>query len=680
MNKKKALIVLVMAILMILIIIISLVFSNGKKNDPTQILNTYFSYLQNEEYEKMYELIDDSIKTEYTQEVFISRNKNIYNGMEAKNIKVDNIEVVEEKDKIAKLTYNMSMDTIAGNLSFKGEITLKENADKKYKIKWSSKMIYPGLDDTEKIKVSTTTPKRGSIYDRNNVLLAGEGTVSSVGLVPGKMNKDAEADIKKIAELLGTSSDRIQSSLKASYVKSDTFVPIANVSKENSSLKGELLQIPGIKITDAKSRVYPYGEQMAHLIGYVQNISAEELEANQGKGYTETSVIGKTGLEKIYEDRLRGKDGIEIYITDSQGNKNETIAKIDVQNGEKIKLTIDAGIQKYVYEEFKNDKSATVVINPKTGEVIALCSTPSYDTNEFLLGMTNSKWKSLQDNENRPLYNRYQAKYVPGSSFKPIIGAIGISTGKIKADEDFGTSGLKWQKDTTWGPYNVTTLKEYPGPANLENALIYSDNIYFAKLALKIGGSTLANEFSKIGFNKQIDFVQSMTASTFGTNSTFGSEIEIADTGYGQGKVLTNPVHMASMYTAFVNNGNMLIPYIEYKENAKSEIYVENAFSKEAAKTIKEDLIQVIENPNGTANSAKIEGIKLAGKTGTAEIKDKQDDETGTNLGWFCTFTADENSSKQFLIVSMVEDVKDRGGSKYLLPKVKRILQKSLNS
>ena len=134
------------------------------------------------------------------------------------------------------------------------------------------------------------------------------------------------------------------------------------------------------------------------------------------------------------------------------------------------------------------------------------------------------------------------------------------------------------------------------------------------------------------------------------------------------------------MYTAFVNNGNMLTPYIEYKENAKAEVYIENVFSKDATNTIKEDLIQVIENPNGTANSAKIEGVKLAGKTGTAEIKDKQDDETGTNLGWFCTFTADENSSKQFLVVSMVEDVKDRGGSKYLLPRVKRILQKSLNS
>ena len=343
----------------------------------------------------MYELIDESIKSEYTQDIFVSRNKNIYNGMNAKNIKVDNIQTLKEENGIVSLTYNMSMDTLAGNVSFQGQVSLKENAEKEYRINWSSRMIYPGLDDTERVRVSTSQPKRGNIYDRNNVLLAGEGTVSSVGLVPGKMNKNADEDIKKIAELLEISEDKINSSLKASYVKSDTFVPITNVSKDNSSLKQELLKIPGIKITDAKSRVYPYGEQMAHLIGYVQNISAEELEANKDKGYTENSVIGKTGLEKIYEDKLKGQDGVEIYITDSQGNKNETIAKIDVKNGENVKLTIDAGIQKYVYEEFKNDKAAAVVMNPKTGEVLALCSTPSYDTNEFILGMTNSKWKYL---------------------------------------------------------------------------------------------------------------------------------------------------------------------------------------------------------------------------------------------------------------------------------------------
>ena len=674
---KKRITIIAIVVALVVVIVSAIIYLNYQinKSRPDDVFNSYISYLQNGEYEQMYELLTDEAKSEYSQDVFVSRNKNIYNGIEAENITVENLSV-EENNGTAKIGYTMSMDTMAGKISFSNEINLLKDQENQYKIDWSSKMIYPDLDDTERVRVGTTTAKRGNIYDRNGVLLAGEGTVSSVGLVPGKMNENSEEDIKKLSELLEISEDRINSLLGASYVQDDTFVAITNVAKENYDLKEQLLEIPGVKITDATGRVYPYGEEIAHLIGYVQNITAEELEENSDKGYTANSVIGKTGLERVYEDRLRGYDGSEIYITDSQGNRNQTIAKIDVQNGEDIKLTIDVSIQSYVYEEFKNDKSAVVIMNPKTGEILALCSTPSYDTNDFILGISSSKWESLQNDANNPLYNRYQASYAPGSSFKPVIGAIGLTTGKIDKDEDFGTSGTAWQKDSSWGTYNVTTLATYSGKANLLNALIYSDNIYFAKAALKIGSDTLSSELNRIGFNKQIDFAQAMTASTFANNSTFESEIQLADTGYGQGKVLTNPVHMASIYSAFVNNGNMIKPYIEYAEMPKSEVYIQNAFSSDAANTIKEDLIQVVENPNGTAHEAQISGVTLAGKTGTAEIKESQDDETGTELGWFNAFIADENSSKQYLIISMVEDVKGRGGSHYLLPKVKSIFQK----
>lgn len=674
---KKRITIIAIVVALVVVIVSAIIYLNYQinKSRPDDVFNSYISYLQNGEYEQMYELLTDEAKSEYSQDVFVSRNKNIYNGIEAENITVENLSV-EENNGTAKIGYTMSMDTMAGKISFSNEINLLKDQENQYKIDWSSKMIYPDLDDTERVRVGTTTAKRGNIYDRNGVLLAGEGTVSSVGLVPGKMNENSEEDIKKLSELLEISEDRINSLLGASYVQDDTFVAITNVAKENYDLKEQLLEIPGVKITDATARVYPYGEEIAHLIGYVQNITAEELEENSDKGYTANSVIGKTGLERVYEDRLRGYDGSEIYITDSQGNRNQTIAKIDVQNGEDIKLTIDVSIQSYVYEEFKNDKSAVVIMNPKTGEILALCSTPSYDTNDFILGISSSKWESLQNDANNPLYNRYQASYAPGSSFKPVIGAIGLTTGKIDKDEDFGTSGTAWQKDSSWGTYNVTTLATYSGKANLLNALIYSDNIYFAKAALKIGSDTLSSELNRIGFNKQIDFAQAMTASTFANNSTFESEIQLADTGYGQGKVLTNPVHMASIYSAFVNNGNMIKPYIEYAEMPKSEVYIQNAFSSDAANTIKEDLIQVVENPNGTAHEAQISGVTLAGKTGTAEIKESQDDEKGTELGWFNAFIADENSSKQYLIISMVEDVKGRGGSHYLLPKVKSIFQK----
>lgn len=308
-----------------------------------------------------------------------------------------------------------------------------------------------------------------------------------------------------------------------------------------------------------------------------------------------------------------------------------------------------------------------------------MCSTPTYNSNDFILGMTDKKWNEILNDTREPLNNRCTSAWVPGSSFKPIVGAIGLNTKTVTEDEDFGTSGKKWQKDSSWGNYNVTTVKTYQGPANLRNALIYSDNIYFAKLSLKIGKDKLKNNLNKIGFNQGLDFPIAMTSSKFLSGEKFESEVQLADTGYGQGKVLINPLHMAAMYTAFVNEGNMIKPYIEYKEDGSTpELYIKNAFSKETANAIKEDLVQVIEDEGGTAHNVQMENVRLAGKTGTAEIKNSQDDTEGSEIGWFCTFVADENSEKQILIVSMVEDINKKNQSNYVTSKVKTILKNML--
>ncbi len=493
------------------------------------------------------------------------------------------------------------------------------------------------------------------------------------------MRKNTDEDIENIARLLGLTKEGIKQLLSAPYVKDDTFVFLGNISQDNKNVETELLKIAGIQIKNKTGRIYPYGEYASHLIGYVQVITKEELAENAKKGYDSASIIGKTGLEKAYEDKLKGLNGYEIYISDAKGKKKKTIISRGVTNGEDLKLTIDINIQKTVYQQFKNDESATVVLNPKTGEILAMCSTPSYDSNDFILGMTNQKWQTISSDQSEPLYNRCQAVWTPGSSLKSITGAIALSKNLISEDEDFGASGKRWQKDTTWGPYHITTVKTYNGPANLRNALVYSDNIYFAKLALKIGDQTMISELKKLGFNSSINTKLSMTTSKFLSGDKFESEVQLADTGYGQGKTLVNPLHMAAMYTAFVNDGSMLMPYIEYKEDTTiPEYYLKNAFTEEAANTIKEDLIQVIDDADGTAHNAKIDGVILAGKTGTAEIKKTQEDEDGTEIGWFNVFVADENYRTQLLVVSMVEDVQTKQQSGYVTRNVKAILQKIL--
>lgn len=677
--KSKKFIIIVISIILILAISvgigITIYFNNKPKNKPEDVLQTFASYINDKKYEDMYSLLSSKSKANISEEDFIKRNKNIYEGIEAENFSVD-IQSIENENKLAKVTYKNSMDTMSGHVDFTNTVTLELNEEKEYKIDWTSNLIFPKLNTEDKVRVKTIEAKRGSILDRNGEYLATNGVASKIGLVPGKMSDNREEDIAKIAELLNMTSDGINSELSASYVKADTFVPLKTVGKNEMELKNKLLEIKGIKIIDADERIYPQGVSTSQLVGYIQPINAEELKEKAKDGYTSSSKIGKYGLERAYESTLRAVNGSEIYIEDANGNKKTSIAKQEQKDGQDVKLTIDSKLQQTVYEQFKDDKSAVVVMNPKTGEVLALASCPSFDSNDFSLGMTTADYKNLTENPDNLLYNRYLATYAPGSSFKPIIGAIGLTTGAFSADDDFGRSGTKWQNDSSWGDFYITTLSTYSGPANLKNALIHSDNIYFAKAALKIGGKNLINSLKNIGFGQQIEFPQTISKSSYSNSESFTNETQLANSGYGQGEVLVNPINMAMMYSAFVNEGNMIMPYLEYKENASSQTakyYKENAFSKEAANEVRDGLIQVVENPSGTAHSAKIEGKTIAGKTGTAEIKQSKDDTEGTEIGWFNAFNVGESDANSLLIVSMVENVKGKGGSHYLLPKVRAI-------
>lgn len=667
MKNKKILI----GIIIITSVIIGIItfFIINKTEKPDQVLQDYFTKISEEKYEEAYEMLSESAKNKIAKDTFVKKNDSIYKGIDMTDLKTE-ITNVENNEKI---TYNQKMNTSAGEISFTNEASVIKE-DKKYKINWKNSLIYPDLNENDKIRVKTLKSERGNIYDRNNILLAGKGNISSIGLVPGKMSENKEEDIQKLSTILGVSVESINNKLGMSYVKDDTFVPIKNVAKTETQLKERALSISGVKITTESSRVYTLGKEASQVIGYVQAISAEELEENKGKGYNSNSVIGKAGIEKVYEEILRGKDGKEIYIEDENGKKVKTIAKQEVENGKDVKLTIDANKQKQIYESLEENKGAYVAMDSKTGEIIALVSTPSYDSNDFALGMSTEEWKNLNEDEKNPLLNRFTKAWSPGSTFKPVTGAIGITEGKINPKEDFGRSGLSWQKDSSWGSYMVTTLTPYNEPANMQNALIRSDNIYFAKVAFKLGYNNFMEGLNKLGFNEDINFEIGTTKSTYDTDGKITDEVQLADSGYGQGQILVNPIHMASIYSAFVNNGNMIKPTIIYEEDKKIEYLKENAISQEAANTIKEDLIQVVESPNGTAHDAKIEGVKIGAKTGTAELKASKD-EKGEVLGWFNAFTADESSENQLVVVSMIEDANSVGGSHYLFPKVTQLFK-----
>ncbi len=666
---KKIVIGIVVTIIVIVFAVAGGVIAYRMTRDtskPEDVLIKYVGYVNEQNYEEMYKLLTNDSKEQISKEDFITRNKNIYEGIDMTDMKIEITNVTEENSKTYVISYNQSMNSEAGKIEFENTANVIKDKELGYQLNWKSSLIFPNLSSTDKVRIKTISAERGSIVDKNGNMLAGLGTVSSVGIVPGKLGENKDENIEKIANLLGTTADSINKTLSASWVKDDTFVPLKKIQVDSIELKEQLLQIPGIKITSTKSRVYPLGEAAAHLVGYVQNITADELKANRGKGYTSTSVIGKAGLEKQYEERLKGKDGLEIYIEDSKGNRKKDIAKIDVQNGETIKLTIDSTMQSKLYNELKNDAGFFVVMHPNTGALLALVSTPSYDPNDFTLGLSTEKWNSIKNNENKPMLTRYLQSYCPGSTFKAVTGAVGLTTGKLSTSDIFSYSGLSWKKDG-WGQYDITTLTAYSGPKNLENAMIHSDNIYFAQAALQIGAKSFTSGLKQIKFGENIDFTLGNIKSQYANNGEISNEKVLADSGYGQGEILVNPIHMASIYSAFANDGNMIKPYLE--EGTESSYLVEGAFTKEAANTIKEDLIQVVENQEGTAKDMRVKGRTIAGKTGTAELKGSKDAEADV-LGWFDCFTSD-NDSNQLLVISMVENGRSLGGSHYLINKIK---------
>lgn len=671
MGKKKIIIALGAG----LIIAIGVLFIFLKPS-PDGFVKKYIEHWNKKEYSQMYKLLSEDAKKKYTEENFITKYKNIDGGIkltkvEIKSIDKGNIKKLEGKTVVP---YTLVMETGAGSVEFQYKMVLSKSG-MGYKVDWQESVIFPQMAVGDKVKVRTVVGKRGEILDIKGRKLAENGEVYEVGLVPGKF-QDKDLVKKQLSELTGVDPEYIEKQLQQKWATEGQFVPIYKFPMTDTDKKNNLLKISGVKLRNMPSRIYPYGEKAAHLTGYIGNIGKEDYEKLKSEGYRESDKIGISGLERSFEKRLRASDGMEIIIEGAKGESKDTIKYREAKDGETIKLTINIDIQSKMFDELKGDSGAATAINPQTGEVLALVSTPSYDPNKFVLGISDSEYKALNENPKKPLMSKFSSPYVPGSTFKPITAAIGLKTGKLKSGDTMDVKGLEWQDNPSWGGYKVSRVKDIGKPVNLRDAIVYSDNIYFAKAALDIGGENFAKEAKEFGIGEEISFPLNIGTSKLTDKEGFGGgrSIRLADTGYGQGQVLISPFQLAFMYTPFLKDGSMISPVIEDK-GEKGKVWRDKVISPEIAQTIQRDLVEVVQSPGGTGNEAKINGATLGGKTGTAEIKGGKEDTTGTELGWFTLF----NTKKpDVLITMMIEDVKNRGGSHYVVPRVKRVMEEAL--
>lgn len=601
---------------------------------------TYTQAFAKRQYDKAVKQVDTSHLTgpgwHYTAKTLAARNQAVFDRVGASDIKITNVKTKKYDSKTYELTFTANMNTKIGKLSAQHYEAPIVKVGDNWRIQWSPRLLFPSMDGKDTVQIDLIAATRGQIYDRNNQLLAKNGDVTQAGLVPGKLGTGADrtANLEKIAAAWDVKVTSLETLLKQSWVTDDTFVPVKIVT-DSPVMTGAAYQTIG-------SRTYPLGEAAAQLIGYVGTATADDIRKDPT--LTANSKIGKTGLEQIYDKQLRGTDGGQISI--QNGDNIHPLLTKKAVNGKSLKLTIDANQQKTAYTQLAGKAGSVVTMNPTNGELLTLASSPSYDPNAFVNGISQTDYDKYANNTSLPFLSRFAQRYAPGSTFKMLTAAIALQNKTITPDTTKSISGLKWQKDSSWGDYKVTRTFD-AASENMTQALVNSDNIWFAQVALKMGASAYLKGLAPL-FKTQADLPLTMKKAQISNSGKLASETLLADTAYGQGQLLLSPIEQAAMYSTIANGGTMQQPTLIQGTKGKR---TNSVLQANAANTVKTALTHVVSDQAGTAHNLAIDGHTIAAKTGTAELKQKQDTD-GKENGFLVAMDADKNT---YLTVALIE-------------------------
>ena len=643
-----AIIVAVLALIGVGIIGYSIWAEARDEKAAMEVAASFITALEKQDYTAMSQLVsEESLTTiDYTKESMAERYETVYGGVGAAELNVsDNTTVTQEEGADHyDLSYTVNMETALGTLDEKKYETTLSKTDDGYKVDWNTHLIFPDMEPTDKVSLTTTVGERGDILDKNGSPLATEGTSWQAGMQPSALGEGDQrtTNLEKIAETYDVTVEELESLLEQGWVTPDSFVPFKGMPQD-----AELPQVTGVVYQEVTARTYPLNEAAAHLIGYVGEVSAEDIEKDPT--LRTGDVIGKSGLEATYDERLRGQKGGRIEILTDDSELKMVLQETEVQNGEDITLTINAEIQQAAYDQLTGQSGSAVFMNPTDGSLLALVSTPSYDANLMSSGISSEQYQAYVDDPMSPFLARYAAGYAPGSTFKVVTAGIGLDAGTIIPEETQEISGLSWQKDESWGDYKVTRVKDVAS-VNLADAFAYSDNIYFARQALDMGRDTYEAGLKQYIFGEDLKLPIAMNPAQISNSGTLDSEGMLADTAFGQGELLLSPIQQAVTYTPFANNGKLVYPKLTAdQETAETKQPV----TPESAAIVKEDLVQTVQKEYGSSHKLAVIDQKTAAKTGTAETRESETEgEDAETNGFLMAFDA-ENSS--YLMVAMIE-------------------------
>ncbi|KKK32883.1 hypothetical protein WN59_12595 [Salinicoccus sediminis] len=639
-----------------------LVLNSGllqKSEDET--LDSFTAAYEKQNFDGLYGYVSDEAKGSYSEEEVVDRSAQVFDSLGVEQVTLDNLEESESgsDDNSKKYTGELTMDTAYGELKRDYEILLSYDDEAgDWFVEWTPDMIIPGLADNE-LNIEPLNGERGEILDRDGEQLAFNGVKETVGYTAGSTN---EEDILSLADELEMSEESLENLFDQEWISDGMFVPIKDAHRFTEEEKQKFSD-NGLSVTESPAREYALDNATYHLLGHVGEVTQEEMEA--GEGYQSGDIIGKRGIEKLYEEKLRPEHGYNISIVDGNGEEVENLFSKEPEDGEDVELTIDNEIQQTIYSNLEDDSGASVAMDPSNGDMLATVSYPSPSPYDFMFGISQSDYDALNEDEDNPLLNKFNRATSPGSTQKMLTSIVAMNSEGFDKNATRTITGKGWQKDGSWGGYQVNRYHEIDGEFDLKRALTYSDNIYMAQTALDLGAETFVQGMEDLGIGHVYDTDYPIYTSQVANEETIDSDIQLADTAYGQGQLMISPIQITSIYSAIINGGDVYTPHI--LKESEDEVQIEGISSQENLNYLEEAMRAVVteNHPDDTERDY----AEFAGKTGTSENKVSQESR-GSETGWFIGY---DQGEKDMMMSLYVEDVEDRGMSEYTAGKFAEI-------
>lgn len=507
---------------------------------------------------------------------------------------------------------------------------------------------------------------RGFLRDRNGELLAVNEPAFVLGLVREDCD-DIPATLAKVSEWTGIPADRLKDIYTRNKPKVKPFEALTlapDLDFEHIALiEGGSLRWPGVEILSRTRRKYIYGHLLSHVLGYVAEANEAEMQADPTLSLGD--FVGKQGLENRLDERLRGTKGRRLIEVDVSGRRLSEELQREPKAGEEIFLSIDLGLQQLGHKVLEGKAGSVVVMDPDSGEVHALVSEPSYDSNTFTTGLSSAQWAELRDNPMHPLQNRAtQGVYPPGSVFKLLMAAAALNEKNFDPNETVTCTG-----ELALGNHVFRCWKRGGhGTVNFQRALVESCDVYFYKLGMKLGVDRIS-EYAKLaglGSATGIDLPHEKPGlipsrewkqKRYGVRWTKGEDLNLA---IGQGYTGLTPLQVARLIAALINGGKVLKPQLMRGMNP--EVQATIPLTPEHAAMIKRAMVATVEDPHGTCRRALTPGVVVGAKTGTAQVVRLTDElkRMGDNVpykyrdhAWMAGFG--EKGGRRFVVVAMVE-------------------------